>query len=149
MSQLSDATPHRITVIGGGAAGLELAVRLGKKLGKKAKATITLVDAARTHLWKPLLHQVAAGTMDSHVDEIEYLALARDYHFSFRLGRMDDLNREKKEVYLAPTYDEDGQEILPRQAIAGTDIGVIVHQRAEAGGREDLRVLIEVLLFHA
>ncbi|HVK93267.1 MAG TPA: NAD(P)/FAD-dependent oxidoreductase [Noviherbaspirillum sp.] len=116
--------PHRITIVGGGAGGLELAVHLGKKLGKKKNAQITLVDAARTHLWKPLLHQVAAGTLDSHADEIEYLALARKHHFSFRLGRMDGLNRMPKEIYLAPTLDEDGEELLPRQAI-GYDTLVI------------------------
>jgi NADH dehydrogenase len=117
LSQQSGSTPHRITIVGGGAGGLELAVRLGNKLGKKKKAQIMLVDAARTHLWKPLLHQVAAGTLDSHVDEIAYLALARTNHFAFRLGRMEGLNREQKEIYLAPTYDERGEEILPRQSI--------------------------------
>ncbi|MFZ6674560.1 NAD(P)/FAD-dependent oxidoreductase [Undibacterium sp. Xuan67W] len=109
---------HRITIVGGGAGGLELAVRLGKKLGKKNKALITLVDASRTHLWKPLLHQVAAGTLDSHADEREYFALARSNHFEFRLGRMDALSRDKKEIYLTATHDEDGSELLPRQAIA-------------------------------
>jgi NADH dehydrogenase len=117
LSQTSGAAPHRITIVGGGAGGLELAVRLGKKLGKKHKAHITLVDAARTHLWKPLLHQVAAGTLDSHADELEYLALARTHHFTYRLGRMDGLNREKKEIYLAQTFDEDGEELLPRQSV--------------------------------
>jgi len=63
------------------------------------------------------LHQVAAGTLDSHADEREYFALARSNHFSFRLGRMEALSREKKEIYLSPTYDEDGSELLPRQAI--------------------------------
>jgi len=116
LSQIPAANPHRITIVGGGAGGLELAVRLGKKLGKDKKAHVTLVDAARTHLWKPLLHQVAAGTLDSHADELEYFALARAHHFAFRLGRMDGLSREKKEIYLAPTY-EDGEELLPRQSI--------------------------------
>lgn len=116
MSQIPAANLHRITIVGGGAGGLELAVRLGKKLGKNKKAHITLVDAARTHLWKPLLHQVAAGTLDSHADELEYFALARAHDFAFRLGRMDGLSREKKEIYLAPTY-EDGEELLPRQSI--------------------------------
>jgi NADH dehydrogenase len=113
----SRANAPRITIVGGGAGGLELAVRLGKKLGKHNRARITLIDAARTHLWKPLLHQVAAGTLDSHADEMEYLALARSYHFTFRLGRMEGLDRDKKEIYLAPSYDEEGQEVLPRQAI--------------------------------
>lgn len=118
MHSRSEGVVHRITIVGGGAGGLELAVRLGKKLGKKNKALITLVDASRTHLWKPLLHQVAAGTLDSHADEREYFALARAKHFDFRLGRMDGLCRDKKEIYLAPTIDENGEELLPRQAIA-------------------------------
>lgn len=117
MSPQPETSLHHIVIVGGGAGGLELAVRLGRSLGRKGKARITLVDAARTHLWKPLLHQVAAGTMDSHADELEYLALARANHFSFRLGRMDGLHRTDKELCLAPTYDEEGEEILPRQSI--------------------------------
>jgi NADH:ubiquinone reductase (H+-translocating) len=117
LNRHSKTQPHRIMIVGGGAGGLELAVRLGKTLGRRNKAQITLVDAERTHLWKPLLHQVAAGTLDSHADELEYLALARHYHFSFRLGRMDGLDRAQKQVHLAPLYDDEGEEILPRQSI--------------------------------
>jgi len=108
---------HRIVIVGGGAGGLELAVRLGRKLGRKNKAQITLVDAAHTHLWKPLLHQVAAGTLDSHADEVAYFGLARKHHFQFRLGCMEDLDRERKEIHLAPTFDEHGDEIQPRRTI--------------------------------
>lgn len=117
MNQQDSASLHRIAIVGGGAGGLELAVKLGKKLGKKNRARITLIDAERTHIWKPLLHQVAAGTLDSHADELEYLALARSHCFHFRLGRMDGLDRARKEIHLAPTFDEEGEEILPRQAI--------------------------------
>ena len=46
---------HRIVIVGGGAGGLELATRLGNQLGKRNKAEIILVDAALTHIWKPLL----------------------------------------------------------------------------------------------
>lgn len=139
MIQTTGAAPHRITIVGGGAGGLELAVRLGKKLGKKNKAHITLVDAARTHLWKPLLHQVAAGTMDSHADEIEYLAVAHTHHFTFRLGRMDGLSREKKEVYLAPTYDEYGEEVLPRQAIRYDTLVIAIGSQTNDFGTPGVR----------
>jgi hypothetical protein len=56
-----DATLHEIVIVGGGAAGLELATGLGNTLARHKKARITLVDKSRAHLWKPLLHSVAAG----------------------------------------------------------------------------------------
>ena len=42
--------PH-IVIIGGGAGGLELATRLGNKLGRKGKARITLIGRNHTQLW--------------------------------------------------------------------------------------------------
>ena len=56
---------ERIVIVGGGAGGLELATQLGRKLGRKGKAQITLIDRNTTHLWKPLLHEVASGALDS------------------------------------------------------------------------------------
>jgi len=104
---------HNIVIVGGGAGGLELATRLGRTLGRRKQALVTLVDRARTHLWKPLLHQVAAGSMDLNDHELDYLYQARWHHFQFRLGRVDGLSRSKKEIHLAPTMDEDGREVIP------------------------------------
>jgi len=106
---------HQIVIVGGGAAGLGLATSLGKKLGKKGLADITLVDASRTHIWKPLLHEVAAGTLDSAEDELEYMAQARWNHFVYRLGRMTGLDRERREVHVAATYSDEGNEIIPER----------------------------------
>jgi NADH dehydrogenase len=106
---------HHIVIVGGGAGGLELATRLGNTLGRKGKAAITLIDRTRTHVWKPLLHEIAAGSMNPDKHEVEYLAQAHWHHFRFRLGNMDGLDRAKKEVYVAPYYDEDGVEIIPRR----------------------------------
>ncbi len=114
----------RIVIVGGGAGGLELATRLGKTLGKKQHAEITLVDCSQTHIWKPLLHEVAAGTLDSHDDEWAYLAQARANHFRFVLGRMDGLDREGKQVKLAAIVNQQGEEIVPARSL-GYDILVI------------------------
>lgn len=110
-------TGHRIVIVGGGAGGLELATRLGDRLGKRGRAHITLVDANLTHIWKPLLHEVAAGTFDSHEDDVDYIAQGHQHRFAYRLGRMDGLDREKREVMLAPTLDEDGREVIPRRVV--------------------------------
>jgi len=111
----TDKDIHHIIVVGGGAGGLELATALGNKLGKKKKAAITLIDSTLTHLWKPLLHEVAAGSLNSYEDEVGYLGQSHWHHFRFRLGRMDRLDRKKQEVSLAPTLDEEGNEYIPRR----------------------------------
>ncbi len=108
---------HRIVIVGGGAGGLELATRLGDTLGKKGKADITLIDRSRTHVWKPLLHEIAAGSMNPDQHELVYLAQAHWHHFHFRLGEMEGINREKKEVYIGASVDENGAEFIPRRAI--------------------------------
>jgi NADH dehydrogenase len=108
---------HKIVIVGGGAGGLELATRLGDSLGKKNKAEITLIDKTRTHVWKPLLHEIAAGSMNPDKHELEYLAQAHWHHFFFRLGEMVGLNREKKEVYIGPNFDENGVQVIPPRAI--------------------------------
>lgn len=106
---------HQIIIVGGGAGGLELATKLGRCLGKKGKADVTLIDQSRTHIWKPLLHEVAAGTMDSCEDKLEYLAQARWHGFRFRLGRMSGLERAQREVVVAPTFSEEGEMIIPER----------------------------------
>jgi NADH:ubiquinone reductase (H+-translocating) len=108
---------HKIAIVGGGAGGLELATRLGRTVGRRGDALITLVDQSRTHLWKPLLHQVAAGSMDLNDHELDYLYQARWHHFQFHLGRMDGLDRIAKKIHLAPTFDEAGREVLPARTI--------------------------------
>ena len=113
----SEGGLHNIVIVGGGAGGLELATHLGRTLGKRKQALVTLVDRARTHLWKPLLHQVAAGSMDLNDHEVDYLYQARWHHFQFRLGRMDGLSRARKEIHMAPTVDEDGREVIPARSI--------------------------------
>jgi NADH dehydrogenase len=115
MTTSTDNIP-KIVVVGGGAGGLELVTKLGKKLGKKGKASITLVDSTHTHIWKPLLHEVAAGTLDSHEDEIEYLSQGMCSGFRFRLGKMDGLDRENKLITVAPTLNDNGVEIIPRRS---------------------------------
>ncbi len=117
MAVTEDTIP-KIVVVGGGAGGLELVTTLGKKLGKKGKAEITLVDNTHTHIWKPLLHEVAAGTLDSHEDEIEYLSQGMCSGFRFRMGRMEGLDRANKLVNVAATINKSGVQIIPARTFS-------------------------------
>lgn len=113
---MTPSSLHHIVIVGGGAGGLELATRLGKTLGRKNRAQITLLDFNRTHIWKPLLHEVAAGTFDSYENQVEYIAQATNNHFEYRLGRMERIDRETRTVYVAPTCNETGEEIIPQRS---------------------------------
>lgn len=115
---MTDASPaHRVVVVGGGAGGAELATRLGDKLGRQGRAHVTLVDRSRTHLWKPLLHEVAAGSMDIHDHQLDYLAQARWHRFTFALGPLAGLDRGAREIVVGSVIDDEGTQILPERRI--------------------------------
>jgi NADH:quinone reductase (non-electrogenic) len=109
--------PHQLVIVGGGAGGLELATRAGDRYGRKGRAAVTLVDKNETHLWKPLLHEVAAGSMDVHAHQLDYLAQARWHHFNFCYGCLEGLNRAGREIIVAPVLDERGVEVIPRRTL--------------------------------
>jgi NADH dehydrogenase len=106
-------TPHRIVIVGGGAGGLELATRLGDTLGKRGRAEVTLIDKSRSHVWKPKLHEIASGSMDLSAHEVDYLAQAHWHHFRYRIGEMTGLDRQRREVRVAPYRDDEGREVTP------------------------------------
>ncbi len=107
----------RIVVVGGGAGGLELVSRLGRKLGRRGKAEIVLVDRNSTHIWKPLLHEVATGALDSGLDEVSYQGHAGINGYQFQRGTLSGLDREKRQLSLAPVLDESGAEVLPSRTL--------------------------------
>jgi NADH dehydrogenase len=94
---------YDIVIVGGGAGGLELAARLGRKLGPRAgKERVLLIDRSSYHIWKPTLHEVAAGTLDAHQEGLSYSILGRANHFSFLLGELDAFDAAAKRLTLKP-----------------------------------------------
>ena len=113
----NDASLHRVLIAGGGAAGLELATRLGARLGREGRASITLVDRARTHIWKPLLHEVASGSLNHDTDSVEFMAHARAHHYRYRIGEVVGLDRGKRQVHVAPSFDGEGGQVIPPRVL--------------------------------
>ncbi|MGZ5086813.1 MAG: NAD(P)/FAD-dependent oxidoreductase [Usitatibacter sp.] len=131
--------PYRVVVVGGGAGGLELATQLGDRLARRGKAQVTLVDRTRTHLWKPLLHEVAAGSMDIHQHQLDYLAQARWHHFSFAQGFLAGLDRAARHVVVSAVKDEDGEEILPERRIPYDTLVVAIGSESNDFGTPGVR----------
>ncbi|RQW63248.1 NAD(P)/FAD-dependent oxidoreductase [Vibrio viridaestus] len=107
----------RIVVVGGGAGGLELATKLGRTLGRKQRAHVTLVDRKASHLWKPLLHEVATGSLDEGVDGLSYRAHAKNHSFDFQMGSLKDIVRERKVIVLDDLKDEHDELLVPSREI--------------------------------
>lgn len=116
----------KIVIVGGGAGGLQLATRLGRHFSfspflkhkrKSPTAQVTLVDKDRTHIWKPLLHEVATGALDSSLDALSYQVHARSHGFQFELGSLQGLDREAKTIELAEVYSDDGQPLVPPRTL--------------------------------
>ncbi|OCH56753.1 MULTISPECIES: NAD(P)/FAD-dependent oxidoreductase [Vibrio] len=107
----------KIIVVGGGAGGLELATKLGRTLGRKKRAQITLVDRKASHLWKPLLHEVATGSLDEGVDALSYRAHAKNHYFDFQMGSLNDIDRERKVIALSELKDDHGELLMPSREL--------------------------------
>jgi NADH dehydrogenase len=126
--------PHRIVIVGGGAGGLELATRLGDRLGKRGRAHITLIDKKRTHFWKPHLHEIAAGSMNLGMHELSYMAQGHWHGFTDRIGEMTGLDRIDRIVHLAPHLDESGETVTPSREIGYDTLVLAVGSRTNDFG---------------
>jgi NADH dehydrogenase len=112
-----------IIIVGGGAGGLELACKLGRKLGRDR---VTLVEHAFYHIWKPSLHEVAAGTMDMHREGLPYAMLARQNNFNFVYGSFSSLDAGNKEIVVSAVEAQSGQEIVPERKLSYSKLCIAV-----------------------
>ncbi|WP_152434199.1 NAD(P)/FAD-dependent oxidoreductase [Erythrobacter sp. THAF29] len=106
----------QIVVVGGGAGGLELVRKLGAKFGRKHH-DIILVDRNLSHIWKPLLHEVAAGSLDANLDEVGYRGHCYRWGYRFFQGTLEAIDREARTINLAPVYDDDGELLIAGHSI--------------------------------
>ncbi|WBS05396.1 NAD(P)/FAD-dependent oxidoreductase [Pseudoduganella sp. SL102] len=104
----------KYVIVGGGAGGLELACKLGRKLGP---GKVTLVDSRLYHIWKPSLHEVAAGTLDIHAEGLSYQMLAHDNGFTYVYGALEALDAQACTITVSPIETPAGETVLPARTI--------------------------------
>ncbi|KLV05555.1 NADH dehydrogenase [Photobacterium aquae] len=91
----------KIVVVGGGAAGLELVTRLGRS----GLHSVVLVEPATHHLWKPRLHEIAAGTFDNELDSLSYAQHSACVGYRYVQAAMTGLDRQAKTIRLDRSVD--------------------------------------------
>ncbi len=116
----------RLVVVGGGAGGLELVVKLGRRYRRDAATEVVLIDKNPTHIWKPLFHEVATGSMNSYHDEASYRMLAKKHGFKFILGEVVNIDLDRETVSLAAVADDVGVEMMPGREIGFDKLAVAV-----------------------
>jgi len=121
---------HKVVIVGGGAGGLELAAKLGRRFGPDH---IFLVDKDMDHIWKPSLHEVAAGTLDIHREGLSYAMLAQDCGFTFIYGRVQGVDRSTRTVLLEPAL-ADGEVIFPERRLDYDTLVMAVGSRSNFFG---------------
>lgn len=124
-----------IVIVGGGAGGLELAARLGRRLGpKQGRERVLLVDRSPFHIWKPTLHEVAAGTLDAHQEGLSYPVLARRNHFGFAIGDLVGLDTAHKTIELGEIRNAEGELLVPRRTVSYTRLVLAIGSGSNAFG---------------
>jgi len=90
--------PHRVTVVGGGFAGLYAS----RNLGIDPEIRLTLVDRRNFHLFQPLLYQVATGALSpGDIAQPLRSVLRRQRNTTVILGQAVGLDPERREVLIA------------------------------------------------
>jgi NADH:ubiquinone reductase (H+-translocating) len=126
--------PIRIVIVGGGIAGILLATRLGDRLGQSGEATVTLIDRSPTHIWKPMLHTIAAGTRDVNQQRVFFLSHARQHGFTYQPGEMCGLDRQLREVQLAAIGTHEGSLVLEPRTVPYDALLLSIGSRANDFG---------------
>lgn len=136
---MANKEQHRIVIVGGGVAGLEIASTLGRYWRRRRREehqvpAVTLIDRDSAHVWKPMLHTIAAGTRDISQQQTAFLAQARTAGFAYQPGELCGLNRAAREVHIAALYAADGRLLVPERRLAYDTLIVAVGSQANDFG---------------
>jgi len=96
-------TSKRILILGGGFAGLTVAMELEKKLGRNPAVEVTLINRNNFSLFTPMLHEVAASDLDLTTIVNPVRKILR--HVRFFAGQVEQIDLGQKRVVVSHGFD--------------------------------------------
>lgn len=100
---MEGAQKTRILILGGGFAGLTVAMELERTLGRDPSVQITLVNRENFFLFTPMLHEVAASDLD--LTTIVNPARKMLRRVRFFAGEVDRIDLDRRDVSVAHGFD--------------------------------------------
>jgi NADH:ubiquinone reductase (H+-translocating) len=100
---METAPKKRILILGGGFAGLTVAMELERTLGRDPSVAITLVNRENFFLFTPMLHEVAASDLDLTTIVNPARKLLR--RVQFFAGEVDRIDLEQRNVSVRHGFD--------------------------------------------
>jgi NADH:ubiquinone reductase (H+-translocating) len=100
---MENEAPKRILILGGGFAGLTVAMELEKTLAQDPSIEITLVNRENFFLFTPMLHEVAASDLDLTTIVNPVRKMLRRVHFF--AGEVNQIDIEQRRVVVSHGFD--------------------------------------------
>lgn len=100
---MGDVDPKRILILGGGFAGLTVAMELERSLGRDSSVEVTLINRDNFFLFTPMLHEVAASDLDVTTIVNPVRQVLR--HVRFFVGQVEKIDLEQKNVNVSHGFD--------------------------------------------
>jgi NADH:quinone reductase (non-electrogenic) len=100
---MENTTRKRILILGGGFAGLTVAMELERKLARDPSVEITLINRDNFFLFTPMLHEVAASDLDLTTIVNPVRKMLR--RVNFLAGEVDQIDLEQKRVIVSHGFN--------------------------------------------
>src|SRR5215469_83051 len=100
---MENTKPKRILILGGGFAGLTVAMELERKLARDPSVEITLVNRENFFLFTPMLHEVAASDLDLTAIVNPVRKMLR--RVNFLAGEVERIDLEQRRVIVCHGFD--------------------------------------------
>jgi NADH:ubiquinone reductase (H+-translocating) len=107
---MANVAPKRIVILGGGFAGLAVAMELDKQLARNPAVEVTLINRSNFFLFTPMLHEVAASDLDLTTIVNPVRKVLRHVHFF--AGQVEKIDLGQKSIIVSHGFDRH-QHALP------------------------------------